>query len=71
MCFVVISQWCPCVLDMHIGIGVGTMGAMGAGAPPMFSDNYVARLNFIHTDYTALAYRSLDPTCNKYCNLIG
>ena len=36
MCFIVISQWCPCVLDMHIGIGVGTMGAMGAGAPLCF-----------------------------------
>ena len=40
------------------------MGAPGAGAPPppYFSDSYVAaRLNFIHTDHTALAYRSKEP----------
>ena len=31
-------------------IGVGTMGAPGAGAPPpMFSDSYIARLNFLYT----------------------
>ena len=36
-------------------IGVGTMGAPGAGAP-LFSDCYIARLNFIHSDHTALAY---------------
>ena len=39
-------------------IGVGTMGALGAGAPPMLSDSYIARLNFIHADHTALAYRA-------------
>ena len=32
------------------------MGTLRAGAPPMFSDSYIARLNFIHTDHTALAY---------------
>ena len=36
------------------------MGALGAGAP-LFSDNYSARLNFIHTDHAALAYRSIEP----------
>ena len=41
------------------------MGAPGAGAPPMFSDSYIARLNFIHTDHTALAYRSVEPPFTK------
>ena len=42
-------------------IGVGTMGAPGAGAPLCFQiELYIARLNFIHTDHTALAYRSLE-----------
>ena len=31
------------------------MGALGAGAPYMFSDSYIARPNlYIHTDHTAL-----------------
>ena len=46
-------------------IGVGTMGAPGARAPLCFSDSYVARLNFIHTDHTALAYRSIEPPFTK------
>ncbi len=45
-------------------IGVGTMGAPGAGAP-LFSDSYIARLNFIHTDHTAPAYRSIEPPFTK------
>jgi hypothetical protein len=31
----------------------------------MFSDSYIARLNFIHTDHTALAYRSIEPPFTK------
>ena len=33
----------------------------GGWCPPMFSDSYIARLNFIHTVHTALAYRSIEP----------
>ena len=39
-----------------ISIGVGTMGAPGLVPPPVFSDSRIARLNFIHTNHTALAY---------------
>ena len=46
-------------------IGVGTMGAPGGRCPSMFSNNYIARLNFIHTDHTALAYRSIEPPFTK------
>ena len=31
----------------------------------MFSDSYIARLNFIHTDHTILAYRSIEPPFTK------
>ena len=31
----------------------------------MFSDSYIARLNIIHTDHTALAYRSVEPPFTK------
>ena len=42
------------------------MVAPGAGAPLyMFSDSYIARLNFIHTDRTVLAYRSIEPPFTK------
>jgi hypothetical protein len=39
------------------------MGAPGAGAPPppIFLNSYIARLNFMHTGHTALAYRSIEP----------
>ena len=34
--------------------------------PPMFSDSYIARLDhFIHTDRTALAYRSIESPFTK------
>ena len=31
----------------------------------MFSDSYIARLNFIHADHTALAYGSVEPPFTK------
>ena len=31
----------------------------------MLSDSYIARLNFIHTDHTALAYRSVESPFTK------
>ena len=31
----------------------------------MFSDSYIARLNFLHTDHTPLAYRSIEPPFTK------
>ena len=31
----------------------------------MFSDSFIARLNFIHSDQTALAYRSIEPPFTK------
>jgi hypothetical protein len=34
-------------------------GGSGGWCSPMFSDSYIARLNFIHTDHTALAYIDL------------
>ena len=34
-------------------------GGSGGWCPRMFSDSYIARLNFIHSDHTALAYRSI------------
>jgi hypothetical protein len=37
----------------------------GGWCPPTFSNNYIARLNFIHTDHTALAYRSVEPPFTK------
>ena len=40
------------------------MVALGAGAPLCYlivSYRYIARLNFIHTDHTALSYRSIEP----------
>ena len=40
-------------------------GGSGGWCPPMFSNNYIARLNFIHTDHTALAYRSIEPPFTK------
>jgi hypothetical protein len=42
-------------------------GGSGGWCPPMFSDSYIARLNFIHTDHTALrlAYRSIEPPFTK------
>ena len=62
-------------------IGVGTMGAPARDrCPPTFSDgmiseykiepsyatdSYIARLNFIHTDHTALAYRCIEPPFTK------
>ena len=47
-------------------IGVGTMGALGTGAPLCFLiELYIARLNIIHTDHTALAYRSVEPPFTK------
>ena len=57
---------CHLVLDniniFVLIIGVGTMGVPGAGAPLCFLiELYIARLNFIHTDHTALAYRSVEP----------
>ena len=56
-------------------IGVGTMGAGSGGwCPPMFSDTYIARLNFLHTDRTALAYRSIEPPFTKlssYASVVG
>ena len=54
-----------CGINSGTYIGVGTMGAPGAGSPPMFSDSYIARLNFIHADHTALAYRSVEPPFTK------
>jgi hypothetical protein len=51
--------------NKYCNIGVGTMGAPWAGAPPpMFLNCDIARLNFIHTDHTALAYRSIFPLSN-------
>ena len=42
------------------------MGAPGAGAPLCFLIvTYIARLNFIHADHTALAYRSVEPPFTK------
>ena len=40
-------------------------GGSGGWCPPMFPDSYIARLNFIHTDYAALAYRSIEPPFTK------
>jgi hypothetical protein len=31
----------------------------------MFSDSYIARLNFIHTNHVSLAYRSIEPPFTK------
>ena len=31
----------------------------------MFSYSYIARLNFLHTDHTALAYRSIESPFTK------
>jgi hypothetical protein len=44
-----------------IYIGIGTMGTPGAGAPLCLFDSCIPRLNFTHTDHTALAYRSIEP----------
>ena len=47
-------------MHLYHVIGVGTMGALGAGVPlAIFSDSYIAALNFLHTDHTALAYIDL------------
>ena len=40
-------------------------GGSGGWCPPIFSDSYIARLNFIHADHTALAYRSVEPPFTK------
>jgi hypothetical protein len=47
-------------------IGVGTRGALGAGAPLCFLNSYIARLDFIYTDHTALAYRSIEPPLSNH-----
>ena len=33
--------------------------------PSYATDSYIARLNFIHTDHTALAYRCIEPPFTK------
>ena len=49
------------VVVHNIVIGVGTMVAPWA----MFSDSYIAKLNFIHNDHTVLAYRSIKSPFTK------
>ena len=50
------------LLHVRPHIGVGTMGAPGAGAPLCF---LIARLNFLHTDHVPLAYRSIESPFTK------
>ena len=44
-------------------------GGSGGWCPPIFSDSYIARLNFIHTDHTALAYKSIELLFTKINHL--
>ena len=46
------------------------MGAAGAGVPLCFSDSYIARLNFIHTDHTALAIEPPFTKPSSYASLV-
>ena len=50
---------------MHIAHRRRNHGDSGGWRPPMFSESYIARLNFIHFDQTALAYRSIVPPFTK------
>ena len=45
--------------SVHIAHRLRNHGCSGGWCPPMFSDSYIARLNFILSDQTALAYRSI------------
>ena len=52
---------CNLALELQLQHRSRNHGGSGGWCPPMFSDSYIARLNFIHTDHTALAYRSIEP----------
>ena len=51
--------------SVHIAHRRRNLGGSGSWCPPMFSDSYIATLNFIHSDPTALAYRSIEPPFTK------